>query len=65
MSDNMGLECTGGGTLTHIVTAEDGTETRTVVYSDGTAFFRQKGGRLFWSDGKENKGMEMGFEKIG
>lgn len=65
MSDNMGLECTGGGTLTHIVTAEDGTETRTVVYSDGTAFFRQKDGRLFWSDGKENKGMEMGFEKIG
>ena len=65
MSDNTGLECTGGGTLTHIVTAEDGTETRTAVYSDGTAFFRQKGGRLFWSDGKENKGMEMGFEKIG
>lgn len=65
MSDKMGLECTGGGTLTHIVTAEDGTETRTVVYSDGTAFFRQKDGRLFWSDGKENKGMEMDFEKIG
>lgn len=65
MSDNTGLECTGGGTLTHVVTAEDGTETRTAVYSDGTAFFRQKGGRLFWSDGKENKGMEMGFEKIG
>ena len=65
MSDNTGLECTDGGTLTHIVTAADGTETRTVVYSDDNASFRYKGGRLFWSDGKENKGMEMGFEKLG
>lgn len=65
MSDNTGLECTEGGTLTHIVTAADGTENRTVVYSDGDASFRCRGGRLFWSDGKENKGMEMGFEKIG
>lgn len=65
MSDGTGLECPGSGTLTHIVTAADGTETRTEVYSDGDASFRYKGGRLFWSDGKENKGMEMGFEKIG
>ena len=65
MSDNTGLECKSGGTLTHIVTAADGTETRTTVYNDGDATFRYKGGRLFWSDGKENKGMEMGFEKIG
>lgn len=65
MSDCTGLECTDGGTLTHIVSAEDGTETRTVVYSDGDASFRYKGGKLFWSDGKENKGMEMAFEKIG
>ena len=65
MSDNTGLECTGGGTLTHIAAGADGNETRTVIYNDGDAVFRYKGGRLFWSDGKENKGMEMGFEKIG
>jgi hypothetical protein len=65
MSDNTGLECIGCGTLTHIAAGADGNETRTVIYNDGDAVFRYKGGRLFWSDGKENKGMEMGFEKIG
>ena len=65
MSDNTGLECIGCGTLTHIAAGADGNETRTVIYNDGDAVFRYKGGRLFWSDGKENKGMGMGFEKIG
>lgn len=63
--DGTYMECLGGGTLTHIVTAEDGTETRTVVYNDGTAKFSVRGGTLFWQDGKENKGDQMGFQKIG
>lgn len=63
--DGTFMECLGGGTLTHIVTAEDGTETRTVIYDDGTAVFNIKGGTLFWQDVKEDKGHQMGFKKIG
>ena len=63
--DGTYMECLGGGTLTHIVTAEDGTETRTEIYNDGTAKFSVRGGTLFWQDGKENTGMELGFTKIG
>jgi hypothetical protein len=59
------MECLGCGTKTHIATAENGTETRNVIYSDGTASFTYKGGVLTWSDGKENAGMGMGFKKIG
>ena len=63
--DGTYMECNYGGTLTHIVTAEDGSEGRTVVYDDGTAKFNIKGGTLFWQDGKEDKAAQMGFQKNG
>ena len=63
--DGTFMECNEGGTLTHIVTAEDGSEERTVVYNDGTVQFNIKGGTLFWQDGKEDKGAQMGFRKNG
>ena len=63
--DGTYMECLGTGTLTHIVTAEDGTEERTIVYNDGEAKFNIKGGTLFWQDCKEDKGHQMGFTKIG
>lgn len=62
--DGTGIECYGGGTLVHTVTAEDGTETQTVVYNDGTAVFKMKGGMIFWQDVKEQRGDQMGFQKI-
>ena len=62
--DGTYMECLGGGKLTHIVKAADGTETRTEVYNDGTAKFSVRGGTLFWQDGKEHKGDQMGFQKI-
>lgn len=63
--DNTRLECKGGGTLVHVVTDEDSTETRTEIYNDGTADFTKKGGTLFWQEGKEDIARQLGFEKIG
>lgn len=62
--DNTRLECTEGGTLVHVTTAEDKTETRTEVYHDGTAVFTKKGGTLFWQEGKEDRARQLGFERI-
>ena len=63
--DNTRLECTEGGTLVQINTDQNKTETRTTVYTDGTAVFTKKGSTLFWQDGKEDIARQMGFEQIG
>ena len=63
--DQMTLECTGGGTLFRAVTAQDGSESRTEVYNDGTAVFSMNGSRLFWTDQKENVSEQMEFTLLG
>ena len=63
--DGTYLECTGGGTLMQIESAEGGTETRTVVYNDGTAQFSIRGGVLRWQGEKEGKGDQVFFTPAG
>ena len=50
------------GTKTNIVFDENGGETDTVEYTDGTGTFTfQDGGRLIWQDDKENAAEDMVF----
>ena len=63
--DGTYLECTGGGTLKQVETAEDGTEAQTVIYNDGTAQFSIRGGRLRWQGEKNGTGDLVNFTPAG
>ena len=60
--DNISLTCPGGGTLARVAIAEDGTETRTEVFGEGSTSFKLENGVLLWMD---DSAAEMIFEKLG
>ena len=53
------LRCDGNGVCTDYIFDEDGNETSTTVYTDGTATFEIGDGVLYWNDEKEDMCNEL------
>lgn len=55
------LRCSGSGTCTNYICDEDGNESSTTVYSDGSATVEINDGVLIWNDEKEDFGDGLEF----